>query len=751
MGMVMRNILIYEQYQNRIKQVLITENQFKVRQTKVILAFLTILVLGLNTTSFAQDDKKKDKSKKTQKGKKGFLFKNFKPNDSTYILRRPKLTFPNINRIRYYYNEKELAEIKRLSDAKEWNSLYIRLYKYVQSFGILNFTRDMDLLWYFARVAEHEERWRVAKEVWRLIIKHHRGDAQLSVRHHDPSKQVNWSQMQEHNLKAALTHYDSLTKFEKDLYADLDYYYKLVERRKAIDTLQPPKSVLLNMGEMVNSPHEDYGMAIAGINDDIMFFTSNRLPNAFNAIESDLSNRDNEDIFFSVRDEDGIWGQAEPLTTINTPYKEGSPCMNQAGNEIIFARCFSPDGRGNCDLYYSRKVYSEEAQDTVWGIAQNLGPNINSKSWDSQPSLSASGDTLYFASDRQGGFGGADIYFSVKDPKRGYWLPAQNMGPVINSQRSEVSPHIHPKYNVMYFSSNGHLINFGAFDIFKSYNVNGEWTEPKNIGPLVNGKGSELYFAIDSKSEYLFYAKSSVDDNNGLDLHSFPLPMEAQPTAVVRFSGKLIEPTTGETFQGIVAIIDLDDGIEVAPKYVREDGSFEFDLINYKRYLLVIEGDNFFRIEEMFQMNGDGSGEFTPKPIVDDPPPTGSSVSERSSDRKSVTFSSIDFDPNSAILKPEMENNLHLVIDFLVAHPDYNLRVIGHTDSDGDPVSNMRLSHDRAESIRKYIISYGKLDHNRVKAIGLGDTDPIIKEESTSKDKKLNRRVEFELYKSTEE
>ena len=721
------------------------------RQTRCIWALFIILMLGLHGLALAQkadDKKKKEKSSKTKKEKKGLLFKNFRPTDSTTILKKPTLSFPNINKIRYYQNEKALEEIKKLSEEKAWNSLYVALYKYVSSFGILNFKRDIDMLWYFARVAEHEERWDTAKEIWRLIIKHHRGDSELSVKYHNPNEAEDWTKMQDFSLRAALAHYDTLTKFEKELYADLDYYYKLVERRKAIDTLHPPKSVLLNMGEMVNSKHEDYGMAIAGINDNTMFFTSNRLPASFNAIGADLSNRDNEDIFYSIRDEDGIWAQAEPFKSINTPYKEGSPCMNKTGNMIVFARCFSPDGRGNCDLYMSQKLYDEKAQDTVWSIAQNLGPNINSKAWDSHPSLSVTEDTLYFASDRQGGFGAADIYFSVKN-KRGSWGPAQNIGPVINSQRNEVSPHIHPKYKVMYFSSDGHLVNFGGFDIFKSYNVGNQWIEPKNIGPLVNAKGDELYFAIDSKSEYLFYAKSTANEGNGLDLHSFPLPMEAQPTAVVRFSGKLIEPTTGEIFQGIVAVIDLDDGIEVAPKVIRKDGSFEFDLIDHKRYLLVVEGDNFFRIEEMFQMDGDSSKSFTPKPIVDKTP-IGVVSSSTSEERKTVTFNSIDFDANSAVLKPEMENNLHLVIDFLVAHPDYNLRVIGHTDSDGDPVSNMRLSHDRAESIRKYIISYGRLDHNRVKAIGLGDTDPIIKEENTSEEKKLNRRVEFELYKESE-
>ncbi|HWA32909.1 MAG TPA: hypothetical protein VG737_02210, partial [Cyclobacteriaceae bacterium] len=105
------------------------------------------------------------------------------------------------------------------------------------------------------------------------------------------------------------------------------------------------------------------------------------------------------------------------------------------------------------------------------------------------PSLTHNGDTLYFASNRVGSFGLSDIYFSVKDAKGG-WGKAQNVGPVINTVNSEVSPFFHHKFNVLYFSSNGQPLNFGDFDIYKTNRHNHAWTEPKNIGPLVNGAGS---------------------------------------------------------------------------------------------------------------------------------------------------------------------------------------------------------------------------------------------------------------------
>lgn len=675
---------------------------------------------------YAQDTAEEETAKK-RKGP-GFFLRKFTPTDSTELLVTPRLKFRHINGESYYYNSKELKHIANLRESKQWGKMLVALQAYVEQFGIENFKRDMNLIWHLARLAEHEGEMALAKDVWKVLIKHHRGTSQQSMKYQKPYKPKDWMDVQSKGLQEALMHYDSIAVMEQDLYVSLEYYYDLVERRRMVDTLHPPESILLNMGEGVNSSFEDYGLTISGVRDDMVLFTSNRSLDTL-AINKDLYGNDSENIYYAEKDEDGYWGVAQPFEDINTQYKEGSPCMNDAGDEIIFARCFSPDGLGNCDLYRAVKLETEEG--IRWSEAENLGENVNSTLWDSHPSLSVTEDTLYFASDRPGGFGGSDIYFSVKD-KKGRWGKAQNIGPTINTQSSEVSPHVHPAHNVLFFSSNGHMLNFGDFDIFKTYLVKGEWAEPKNIGPLVNGKGSEIYFAIDSNADDLFYSKSHPDNIRNLDLYSFPLPMEAQPNAVLRFSGKLVEPATGEVFTGVVSIIDLDTHIEVAPKYVKKDGSFEFDLIPGKRYLLLIEGDNFFQIEELFQ---------------DDEVPVAKKGLEPPEVSRVVTFESIDFDQGSSELKPDMENNLHLVIDFLLENPSFNCRVIGHTDSDGDPASNLALSKERAEAIRQYIESYGRFETERTESMGLGDTKPVIEPEVTEADKKKNRRVEFEIYK----
>jgi outer membrane protein OmpA-like peptidoglycan-associated protein len=633
--------------------------------------------------------------------------------DSTRVIHQNTLVFKNFNKIAYYQDDYELALIKKYREEKEIDKLYVMLSHYVTSFGIENFleVKDMDLLWELAILSEKRQNYDLAKELYRLLLKHHRGD-----------------------IKKAIRHYDSLTKYEKDKFVNPEKYYELVDLRRHIDTLTPPQGVLLNMGEEINSKYEDYGVTISRDNKKLLF-TSKR--NRNQKRNRDLKPQIDEDIYIANKTEEEFWENAKPFKNINTPYNEGSPCLTDDGKMLIFARCHAPDGLGDCDL-----MVSYQENDSTWTEPENLGSNINSYAWDSHPSLSVTEDTLFFASDRKGGFGGTDIYFSVKD-RWGNWSPAQNMGAVINTQKDEVSPFIHAIYGVLYFSSNGQLINFGDFDIYKSYLTPKGWSEPQNIGPLVNGVGSEVYFTIDSKSQNLYYARSEMDktkvkpkiknskkfDDNS-DIFSFPLPMEAQPTATVKFSGRVTEATTGEVFEGMVSVIDLDDKIEIAPKYLRADGTFQFNLINRKRYMLMVQGENFFRLEEVFFLD------------------SAKSINLKTKSIKALTFQSIEFEGGSANLKPEMENDLHLVIDFLVSNPDFNLKIIGHTDAQGNAEKNTLLSQKRADAIKNYIVAYGKLAPERVAAIGMGSKQPIVKPEKNDADKKLNRRVEFELYRT---
>lgn len=604
--------------------------------------------------------------------------------------------FPNVNRVAYYHQPAQLARLRALDNAGQEEVLYRELRAYVYNFGIENFGKQAPMIWRLAKLAEKYGPRGEAVLLYKLVLKHHQ---------------------QGIDLAEVYARHDSIETDRKDLYVPLDFYYQLVNYRKEIDTLRPPQAVLTDMGFQINSDKPDYGPAIGHV-DYLLLFTSKRNPHPDR-------NTFNEDIFYSTR-LDGVWQDASPFKTINTLYNEGSASLSPDGKHLYFSRCNSPDVLGSCDLFVATLK-----RDSTWGFIKNLGPGINSAGWDSHPALSRSGDTLFFASNRIGGFGLSDIYFSARD-KNGNWGRAHNLGPVINTQKSEVSPFLHHRFNVLYFSSDGHPLNFGDFDIYKSHFKNQTWEEPKNTGPLVNGEGSEYYFTIDSKSHDLYYARSAAGDTHNLDLFSFPVPMEAQPEAVVLVTGRIQDPQ-GKAARGIVSIIDLDAGVEVAPRYLRPDGSFDFQLINKRNYLLIVQGDAFFRIEELFFLDGNRQIDRIAEPI-----------------ESRIAFRSLEFEHGKATILPAMHTDLNKLGNFLVDHPDMQLEISGHTDSAGSEDVNLKLSQDRADAIRAYLIQTYRLPPARVLARGYGSAKPIV-DERTEEDKQLNRRVEFRIARAVAE
>ncbi|OGX82402.1 hypothetical protein BEN48_05405 [Hymenobacter glacialis] len=602
--------------------------------------------------------------------------------------------FANINRYPFYENKKALRALAKAEKRRDYRTARTILEAYVAQFGPTNFARNTDMLWRLGQLLERDNQPAKATAYYRLALKHHRTD-----------------------IRKVQLYYDSLERKNQDLYVPLKTYYDLVEYRKNISTFRPPKGVYTSMGDAINSKMPDYGPALGG-NDSMMLFSSKRKRRGLTEVPD-------EDLYISRRE--GIsWTDAEPLPKpINSPNNEGSACLSKDGRTIYFARCECATCSGNCDLFTATK-----GKDGKWSTPKSLGPAVNSPAWDSQPTLSQNEDTLYFASDRLGGFGLSDIYFTHK-LKNGQWSPAENAGPVVNTRESEVSPFYHPLYHVLYFSSRGQLLNFGDFDIYKTYRVRGHWQEPKNIGPLVNGKGSEYYFTIDRDSRNLYYARSEATDLNNLDLYSFPLPMEAQPLATTHVEGTLLDSVSSQPLKGIVSIMDLDNGIEVASKFIRPDGTFDFELMEGSRYAMLIQSTDFFSVEKQFVLKGD----------------TVMALLTNSIDYKlPLIFKNIEFQQGKSAILPGMHATLDRIAIFLVDHPTFRLSIGGHTDTSGDPDVNEQLSQNRAEEIRKYIERKGKIKPDRIESLGYGSSRPL-KDELTDADARVNRRVEFRLLK----
>lgn len=606
--------------------------------------------------------------------------------------------FKNINQIDYYEDGVKLKVLSELEGSKDWIQLYDKLGEYVKNFGIGNFRKDTDLLWKLAKVATIVGEEHIATFLHQLVLRHY----------HPPNY-----------LGDIKSYRDSLNYQKISQYASFEQNF---ERFWQIDSLSPTHGKFLNLGDNINSSMApDYAPNYNPQNKTLIF-TSQRLAPGFLH-----QNTVNEDIYISSRDTHANWTKASKFDNINTRYNEGSGCLSPNGKTLYFSRCNSPDSFGNCDLFVAHLQ-----TDSTWGDIKNLGEKVNSSHWDSHPTLSHGEDTLYFASDRMGGFGMADIYFTYRD-EEGNWTTPKNMGPVINTSNNDVSPFYHPVFDVLYFSSAGQPSGFGAFDIYKTQkNVNHLWEDPVCTGPSVNHRGSEMYFTLDPQTNLMFFARSAGRDLTKQDLYSFPLPMEAHPQATVSFRGSLTDSLTEIPLNGMVAIIDLDEGIEVSPKFIKSDGTFEFDLIDKRNYAIIIRGKKFFQIEEQFFLSGPTTLKKKVVPI-----------------ENTITFASVNFDFDSATLKGVMHPDLNKLVKFMQANPEFHLKIAGHTDSEGSYEYNMALSLSRAENIRAYMLDAG-ISETRIDSEGFGNTQPVV-EEISRKHQAANRRVEFVLHQSNNE
>ncbi len=598
----------------------------------------------------------------------------------------------------YYYNPKELKKIKQAESQQNLEELEKLLFDYIQNFGIKNFKLDVDLIWKYAQLMELKNDTIRALYFYNLALKNH-------SKYYDPVK----------------LHFDRLKEKVKSEYVDLDLYYKIVQARSRIDTLIPPKGVLLKMGDNINSIYPEYAPFMHP-NNKLMIFTSKRSPMAMVA---GMDYEQHEDIYYVMQDyQFGGWTIAERFTDeINSRFNEGSACLNLEGNLLIFSRCNSPDSYGICDLY------SAEFIDGKWQNVKNLGPNVNTSAWESHPNLSPDGKTLYFSSNRGDGFGRCDIWKSELLPN-GEWSKAQNLGPTINTLEDEVSPYFHSINNTLYFSSTGHMNSFGGFDIFKARWLDNHFEEPRNLGPLVNTPKDEYYFSIDGKGEKIFYAHQQEKPANNFDIFSFPMPMGARPDAITTLSGYLVDSVTQKPLKGIIIAIDLEQGIEIEPKILNPYGYFEFELINQRKYQLLVIGDHLLRIKEDKPLSADSNFYLIAQAIKNEKP---------------IVFDALEFEKNKAEITEDIAYKLDYLVEFLKKYPFCRIKISGHTDAEGDDQYNQKLSLLRAENIKDYIQEHtGIIDDNIITTQGYGKTQPLYPND-TEENRRKNRRVEFEI------
>lgn len=481
-----------------------------------------------------------------------------------------------------------------------------------------------------------------------------------------------------------------------------------------------------NLGPAINSPADEYFPAVTADDQTFLYTRCDRA-------HPETTQED----FLISKKVDGNWTPSVLMSGVNTPGNEGSPNLSADGQLLFFVACqASADGSygenrrgyGSCDIFYSQKV------GTKWSAPYNMGPKINSPSWESQPCFSADGKTLYFVSQRPGGFGGGDIWYSNLEAN-GSWGKPINIGANINTPEDEESVFIHPDGKTLYFGSRGH-VGMGGLDLFVARKDEaGEWGKPVNLGYPINSYADENSILINGLGNLAYIASAKEGGLGGLDLYQFELYENARPGKITYMKGKVYDARTKDPIGAHFELIDLETSkITIASDANTGNGEFLVVLPIEKNYALNVSQEGYLFYSENFSLKNLADKS---KPYLMDVPlqpiDTGSVV-----ELKNVFFETAKFN-----LKPESTVELDKLVHFLTVNKTLRIELDGHTDNVGDKKSNQLLSQNRAKAVYDYLIAH-TIDAKRLSYKGFGDTRPKVKND-TDENRAMNRRTEFKV------
>ena len=470
----------------------------------------------------------------------------------------------------------------------------------------------------------------------------------------------------------------------------------------------------VNLGINVNSNADEYLPALSADGSTLIFTRSENVKGVRN-----------EDFYISYNDSDE-WQFANNLgEPINTLKNEGAQCITADGKTLYFTACSRNDSYGRCDIYQSDFVNEK------WTNPVNLGPNINTESWESQPAISSDGRQLFFVSNRPGGRGGKDIWVSYKNAN-GVWMEAKNIGDKINTSKDDISPFLHWDNQTLYFASKG-FIGMGGFDVFVSrLNGSGDWGEATNIGYPINSPSDEnsLIVAKDGRTAY-FASSFFNEDRNDLDLYTFDLPQESRSLEVAYIQGLITDSKTNNPIKADIELVNLKSGKSYKSSESDLDGNYMLCLPSDAEYALTVNKKKYLFYSENIKLEHEGSilvKNFKLQPLE---------VGEQ------VRLDNIFFELNSSNLKDESLVELNKIIKFMESNPFLVIEIGGHTDNSGSKAYNLNLSDDRARSVKDALVQRG-IPSDRIQTKGYGMSVPL-NTNSSEQERALNRRTELKI------
>lgn len=450
--------------------------------------------------------------------------------------------------------------------------------------------------------------------------------------------------------------------------------------------------------------------------------------------------------FYKSQKINGAWQKGEPLgPPINTLDNEGAQSVSADGRFLVYTVCNRENDFGSCDLYFAT------ATADGWSPPQNIGHPINTKTWESQPALSADGRTLFFVSSRQGGLGGKDIWVTYKK-NDGKWTKPQNLGAAINTKGDDESPFFHADGQTLYFRSNGR-VGMGGFDLYSAKRqFNGTWSDPINLGYPINTKADEGSLVVSLDGTTAYFASDQLGVKGAIDLYSFEMPKAIRPNPVTYVNATVFDAVSKGRLEAKIELIELKSGVTYTSATTTANGEFLVCLPIGNDYAFNISKAGYLFYSENFALK-----EITTRhepiqmkvPLQKIPLPATNPIAKDTPTKPTVDKSmpivlkNVFFETGSAALKPASATELKFLINLLNNNPTIRIQINGHTDNVGSEADNLVLSKNRAQAVVNYLVQEG-IASERLLAKGFGETQPIA-DNADNKGRQQNRRTEFQI------
>ncbi|RVU00453.1 hypothetical protein EOD41_13330 [Mucilaginibacter limnophilus] len=410
----------------------------------------------------------------------------------------------------------------------------------------------------------------------------------------------------------------------------------------------------------------------------------------------------------------------------------GTPSLNPGGNRMYFTRWYKEGSK------ITHAIYVADWVNNAWSTPKKLNANVNAEGFNTiQPFVTADGKQLYYVSNKPGGQGGDDVWVSDLSSD-GNPINSRNLGAAINTEFNEQGPYFDIKNQRLVYSSKGFL-GLGGYDLFESWNKNGKWTTPKNMGYPVNSAKDDLYYMPDDEKGEKFFISSDRESDCCLNI------LEAYNKQYI-FSG-IVTDCDNQKPLANVKVTFIDSLSKEVLKEITTDASarYAFNVTTRRPYNLKLEKKGYFTKVVPVPSSGNMRGDTLFNPDI---------CLQAFEVDKPIVIQNVLYDFDKATLRPESKTLLNGLVAIMNDNPKIRVELAAHTDSKGSDAYNMKLSQERAKACVDYIISKG-ISNSRIYAKGYGETRPIAPNTlKNGKDnpagRQLNRRTEFKVVKIEE-